>query len=170
MVRGVETGDRQPPLHEIGRSYNPAINAVFARHFSDGGIDMSRVTLEGASRYSNLLKLYSRMDITLDTYPYGGGTTPMESLIQGVPVIGLIGERFCSQHAHNNMGNTGHGELIAHSKAEFVDKAVALASDRERLLHHGKRSATMSPVPVERIWTVSPATLRMLTRECGPRM
>ena len=57
---------------------NPAINAVFAKHFSDGGIDMSRVWLEGASRYSNLLKLYSRMDITLDTYPYGGGTTPMD--------------------------------------------------------------------------------------------
>ena len=36
------------------------------------------------------------------------------------------------------MGNTGHGELIAHSKAEFVDKAVALASDRERLLHYRK--------------------------------
>ena len=76
------------------------------------------------------------MDITLDTYPYGGGTTPIESLIQGVPVIGLIGERFCSKHAYNNMGNTGHGELIAHSKAEFVDKAVALASDRERLLRY----------------------------------
>lgn len=48
-------------------------------------IDMLMVTASTRSH----LEAYSRMDISLDTFPYAGTTTTMESLLMGVPVVTL---------------------------------------------------------------------------------
>ncbi|WP_172622802.1 O-linked N-acetylglucosamine transferase, SPINDLY family protein [Aquicella siphonis] len=109
------------------------VRSVFMNHFINSGIDSHRIILEGGSDYETLLNCYSKLDITLDTYPFGGGTTPIESIIQGVPVITLVGERFCSWHGYNNMHNIGHDEFIAQSSEEFVNKAVNLANDKNKL-------------------------------------
>lgn len=107
--------------------------AAFKRHFSDAGIDLSRVIFEGGSDYDKLLKCYERVDVALDTYPYGAGTTTIEALIQGTPVISLVGNNFCSQHGLINLRNVGHEELICYSEAEFIKKAVDLANDPEEI-------------------------------------
>lgn len=114
----------------------PIALSVFAKHFADTGIEMSRITLEGASDYATLLASYSKVDIALDTYPFGGGTTTAEASIQGVPVISLIGERFCSKHGWITLHPIGHDELLSYSRGEFINKAAALAADRERLLQY----------------------------------
>lgn len=114
----------------------PISRTVFENHFSASGIDMNRITLEGASDYAILLTLYSNIDIALDTYPFGGGTTTVEATLQGVPVISLIGERVCSWHGYCNLHNIGHDEFICSSKSEFIRKAVELAGDHQRLIHY----------------------------------
>lgn len=114
----------------------PIQRSVFAHHFIANGIDTNRVILEGPSDYASLLNAYSNMDIALDTYPFNGGTTPIEAIMQGVPTITLIGERFCSQHGICNMHNAGHNEFICDSKQEFIQKAVALANDTDKLKHY----------------------------------
>lgn len=106
---------------------------AFQNHFQNAGIDLSMVILEGHSNYDELLECYDKIDIGLDTYPYGGGTTTIEALIQGVPIISLIGERFCSQHGYTNLYSVGHCELTSYSKKEFIEKAASLANDIDRI-------------------------------------
>lgn len=110
--------------------------AAWVNHFTSNGIDKSRLILEGNSDYSELLKSYSRVDIALDTFPYNAGTTSVEALIQGVPVISQIADRYSSQIARINQGSAGHPELIAFSREGFILKAVALANDTSRLANY----------------------------------
>lgn len=108
----------------------------FKKHFEDCGIDRSRIILEGFSDYSTLLKLYSKVDIALDSYPYTSGTTTIEAFIQGVPTISLVGQRYSSRHGYSNLHSVGHDELLAYSKQEYIEKSVDLANDPQRLIHY----------------------------------
>ena len=69
---------------------------------------------------------YNLIDIALDPFPYNGTTTTCEALWMGVPVVTLLGDR----HA----GRVGLEALIARDREAYVECAVALACDRERLL------------------------------------
>jgi len=115
----------------------PVKRSIFRNHFSASGIDMNRIKLEGSSDYQTLLNCYAEIDIALDSYPFGAGTTTIEGVIQGVPTISLFEEnRLATWNCVANLHNIGHDELIGHSKAEFIKKAVELANDHERLSHY----------------------------------
>ncbi len=115
----------------------PANRAAFIHHFKDGGIDQSRLILEGNSDHATLLKCYWRTDIALDTYPANAGTTSIEATMQGVPVISLTGERYSSQVGQAIVGAAGnHPELQCQSPQEFIEKAVSLAKDKQKLSHY----------------------------------
>jgi predicted O-linked N-acetylglucosamine transferase (SPINDLY family) len=112
--------------------------SIYSHHFLDAKIDASRIIFEGHSEYSDLLNSYQKIDIALDTYPYGGGTTTIEALIQGTPVISLVGNSFCSQHGAINLSNINHKELLSYSEEEFVLKAVELAKNPEKIEFYRK--------------------------------
>lgn len=111
------------------------------------GIPLERVTVEGASiRY---LDAYGKIDIALDTYPYPGGGTTCDALYMGVPVITLVGRRHNARFGYSLLMNLGLSECCAESEADYVEKAVALAKDPERLkeLHQTlRRRMLQSPV------------------------
>eukprot|EP01126_Amoeba_proteus_P058074 TRINITY_DN7452_c0_g2_i7.p1 TRINITY_DN7452_c0_g2~~TRINITY_DN7452_c0_g2_i7.p1 ORF type:complete len:672 (+),score=110.56 TRINITY_DN7452_c0_g2_i7:176-2191(+) len=99
------------------------------------GIDRSRISLVGhVQEVKNHLSLYANIDIALDTFPYAGTTTTVESVFMGVPVVTLKGHN----HAHNVGVSLLRSvptltEFIAENEEEFVSKAVALATDQEKL-------------------------------------
>lgn len=95
------------------------------------GFNKEQVEIRKASL--NYLKEYNEIDIALDTWPYLGGGTTCEALYMGVPVITLVGERHGSRFAGSILKNIGLVEGIAFSKEEYVEKAVALAQNKERL-------------------------------------
>ena len=58
--------------------------------FRLAGVDPSRIDMLMVTPSTRShLEAYSRMDISLDTFPYAGTTTTMESLLMGVPVVTL---------------------------------------------------------------------------------
>ena len=89
------------------------------------------------------------MDIGLDCFPHNSGTTLFESLYMGVPFITLAGRPSVGRLGSSILHGVGHPEWIAHSEDEYVEKAVALASDLPRLarLRAGLR-AEMEASPI----------------------
>jgi protein O-GlcNAc transferase len=110
----------------------------YQHQFSAEGIDLNRVIFEGFSPHHEMLKCYSKVDIALDTFPHGAGTTTMEATWQGVPVLSLYGDRHCMQHGKVILESLGHPEFIAYSEDEFIHKAAALAADYNRLIQYRK--------------------------------
>ena len=74
------------------------------------------------------LDLYHRIDIGLDTFPYNGHTTSMDSLWMGVPVLTLRGETVVSRAGHSLLANLGLQDWVTDSPTAFVERAVGLAS------------------------------------------
>ncbi len=117
------------------------IAARFAAH----GIAGSRLILEGASPRSQYLDAYSRVDIALAPFPFNGGTTSAESLWMGVPVLTLAGNRCISRQGSGLLLNAGLPQWIGADTDDYVARAVAHASDLQRLaaLRNGLRQQVL---------------------------
>jgi glycosyltransferase involved in cell wall biosynthesis len=113
---------------------NSAANKAFlADRFARYGIGPDRLRIEGGADRQTLLKCYADVDITLDTWPYCGGNTVAESLWQGVPVVSLWGTRFSSRYGASLIAAAGCQDLIGKSPQEYIETAVQLSGDLQRL-------------------------------------
>lgn len=102
--------------------------------FNELEISNDRIKLIGHTEtvYDHLDK-YNLIDIALDTSPYNGTTTTCEALYMGVPVITLQGDAHISRVASSLLSNSGLTDLIAHSKNEYISKAINLTNDISHL-------------------------------------
>jgi protein O-GlcNAc transferase len=116
-------------------SFPPFINA-YQTLFANEGIDPERVRLEGYSEHRQMLQCYADVDIALDSFPYAAGTTTMEALWMGVPVITLAGKTFSSQNGAAILTSINHPELVARSENEYISKALELAANKQRLVSY----------------------------------
>ncbi len=100
----------------------------------EAGVDSGRVVpLMTTRSQRDHFSLYHMMDIALDTFPYNGTTTTVEALYMGVPVITLAGDRHASRVGASLLNRVGLPELVAKTPEEYVQIAVDLASDSDRL-------------------------------------
>ena len=68
-------------------------------------------------------------DVVLDTYPYNGATTTMETLWMEVPIVTRVGEQFAARNSYTMMMNAGITEGIAWSAEEYVEWGIKLGTD-----------------------------------------
>ena len=68
-------------------------------------------------------------DVVLDTYPYNGATTTMETLWMGVPLVTRVGEQFAARNSYTMMMNAGISEGIAWTDEEYVEWGIRLGKD-----------------------------------------
>ena len=101
--------------------------------FAEHGIDASRLIMEEAESREKYLAAYRQVDIALDPFPYPGGTTSVESLWMGVPVLTLSGERFLPRQGIGILMNAGLPEWIAVDADDYVKCATSHAADLQRL-------------------------------------
>jgi predicted O-linked N-acetylglucosamine transferase (SPINDLY family) len=102
---------------------------VFARE----GVEAGRLQFEGRVSRPEYLRRYANIDIALDTFPFNGATTTLDAAWMGVPVVTLRGAVAVQRGGSCILHHLGLPELIADSEAAYLDKAVALARDLERL-------------------------------------
>lgn len=101
--------------------------------FYDCGVQKEQLILEGSSPREGLLKTYSRIDISLDPFPYSGGTTNFESIWMGVPILVLKGKKFISKCGESINHNLEMSDWIAENNEDFISKATRICSDYKKL-------------------------------------
>ena len=84
------------------------------------------------TKYEHLLS-YGEIDIALDSFPFNGGTTTIQALSMGVPVIALIGNSNVSRASAMMLRHVGLIKLAAATPDEYVACARDLAGDLARL-------------------------------------
>lgn len=88
-------------------------------------------------------------DVVLDTSPYNGATTTLETLWREIPLVTKVGQQFAARNSYTMMINAGITEGIAWSDEEYVEWGVRLGKDaelREQIswkLKQGKKSAPL---------------------------
>jgi predicted O-linked N-acetylglucosamine transferase (SPINDLY family) len=99
------------------------------------GIERHRVSLHGRDSDPLChLERYNEVDVSLDTFPYNGVTTSLESIWMGVPFVTLGGTSLPSRMGVSIATNVGHPQWIARSPDEYVRIAAELALSGPRLL------------------------------------
>ncbi|MGK7955450.1 MAG: O-linked N-acetylglucosamine transferase, SPINDLY family protein [Crocosphaera sp.] len=68
-------------------------------------------------------------DVVLDTYPYNGATTTLETLWMCIPIVTKVGQQFAARNSYTMMMNSGITEGIAWTDEEYIDWGIRLGRD-----------------------------------------
>ncbi|MBD3759542.1 tetratricopeptide repeat protein [Rhizorhabdus sp.] len=108
---------------------------VFVRNilaqFAAEGVSSDRIEFR-AVRGGHMTH-YNDIDVALDTFPQTGGTTTCEALWMGVPTVTVIGEALFERLSYSILSNAGLNDLCAATPETFIDIAVKLASEPDRI-------------------------------------
>ncbi|MGN6369562.1 MAG: O-linked N-acetylglucosamine transferase family protein [Phycisphaerae bacterium] len=97
------------------------------------GIGRDRLEFYGSRPLPEYFASHHRVDILLDPFPVAGHTISCNALWMGVPVVSLEGIKYASRLGVSVLTNMQLTELLAKTREEYIEKAVALASDLPRL-------------------------------------
>jgi protein O-GlcNAc transferase len=103
-------------------------------YFEAEGIDKARLIFaKMKAKLEDHVGRISLADLALDTIPYNGHTTTLETLMAGVPVITSIGDTFASRVATSILSAAGLPELITRNLSEYQQTAIDLAKNSSQL-------------------------------------
>jgi predicted O-linked N-acetylglucosamine transferase (SPINDLY family) len=97
------------------------------------GIAADRIEFVDRQSRKQYMATYHRIDISLDTIPYNGHTTTLDSLWMGVPVVTLIGDWPAGRAGWSQLNNLSLQNLAATSPEQFVQTAAKLAGNSGEL-------------------------------------
>ena len=97
--------------------------------FAEQGVETGRVQLAGSAPHFEYLQYYDRLDVALDAAPYNGGTTTMEAIWQGVPVLTYDGGRWSSRTSQTLLRRTHLAEFAYDTRQEMIASAIAMGND-----------------------------------------
>jgi protein O-GlcNAc transferase len=107
---------------------------IFRERFERQGVDPGRIEFRGPVGLADMMAEYADVDIALDPVPYNGGTTTLQALWMGVPVVVKEGQNFVSRMGASFMRAAGLPEWVAASDEDYVAIAARMAADRQALL------------------------------------
>ena len=108
-------------------------NDFYQKKFDDFGVLNSIIFSNYNKNFKDHLNEYKKIDIALDTFPWNGVTTSFESIWMNVPVLVLEGFNFNSRCGFSINKNLKLLNLIAKNKEDYIDKAISLANDKNKL-------------------------------------
>jgi protein O-GlcNAc transferase len=110
------------------------------------GVGRERLHFVGKQPLTAYTQTYSRIDIALDPFPYAGGITTCDALWMGVPVVTLSGGTAVGRGGRSILWNLGLSELVASAPDEYVQIAIELARnvDRMGVLRRGMRARMLA--------------------------
>jgi predicted O-linked N-acetylglucosamine transferase (SPINDLY family) len=97
------------------------------------GVTADRIEFVEYSPRRQYLKHFHRIDLCLDTLPYNGHTTSIDSYWMGVPVVTKVGRTVAGRAGWSQLNNLGLTELAAFDDEAFIKIAVELAMNLPKL-------------------------------------
>ena len=95
--------------------------------FAEEGIPSQRLVFVGSSLSTDYFDEYRLIDIALDPFPYNGGSTTLDALWMGVPVVTLAGRSPVQRTGASILTAVGLPDLVTHSPEQYVTTAVFFA-------------------------------------------
>ena len=112
--------------------------------FRAAGVDPGRLLFWPVNAaHRDHLAQYGRVDVALDTFPYGGTTTTADALWMGVPVVTLAGPTHASRVGASMLTAAGLSEWVAETPERFVEVAARAAVERGAM-RHGMRDRLLA--------------------------
>ncbi len=101
--------------------------------FAQGNVAAKRLQFVGRVAAAAYFETYERLDIALDPFPFGGGTTTCDALWMSVPVLTLAGDRAVGRGGVSILSNIGLIDWIARDMDDYVRLAVEKAANLPEL-------------------------------------
>jgi protein O-GlcNAc transferase len=102
--------------------------ARFLDAFTAHGVSAEHVEFRGPSELTQMMHEYGDIDIALDPLTYNGGTTSLQALWMGVPLITMRGSSFQSRMGASFLTMLEKTEWIASDEATYIDIANRMAN------------------------------------------
>jgi predicted O-linked N-acetylglucosamine transferase (SPINDLY family) len=81
----------------------------------------------------DFLQLYSQIDVALDPFPYGGGTSSLHTIWMGVPIVTLEGQSEMSRSTGGILHAMGMQEWVAADADDYRVIALRAATSKESI-------------------------------------
>lgn len=101
-------------------------------HLAAAGLAPERLVLGARVEPARYLARLRLADLFLDTTPYNSGTVASDALRMGLPLLTLAGEAFAARMACSLLTAIGLTDGITTTRADYVARAIALATDPAR--------------------------------------
>jgi len=108
-------------------------NRRLLTQFAESGITADRVQLVPRTGPGQYYRRYNAIDIALDPVPFNGHTTTCDAAWMGCPTVTLSGQIYAHRFGGSVLRNLDLADLVTETEDTYVDAAVKLANDRERL-------------------------------------
>jgi predicted O-linked N-acetylglucosamine transferase (SPINDLY family) len=98
---------------------------------AEAGLEWSRIRFLGEDPNEMTHRANLQIaDVVLDTFPYNGATTTLETLWLGIPMVTTKGEQFAARNSYAFMTCAGITEGIGNSIAEYIEWGIKLGKDQ----------------------------------------
>jgi predicted O-linked N-acetylglucosamine transferase (SPINDLY family) len=113
-----------------GGSDKESIKRFFTQLAEEEGVESDRLRFlsSDATEATHRANL-GIADVVLDTYPYNGATTTLETLWMCIPLVTQVGEQFAARNSYTMMMNAGVREGIAWTDEDYIEWGVRLGKD-----------------------------------------
>jgi predicted O-linked N-acetylglucosamine transferase (SPINDLY family) len=101
--------------------------------FAAQGLEPGRVKLVYTSPQPRTWDAYGTIDIALDPFPHNAGTTTIEALWLGVPVVSLASRPPVGRFGASILGSLGLDDWVTHDVDSYVARAATAASNTAAL-------------------------------------
>ncbi len=108
---------------------NPKMQMAIKSDFTRHGARPEQIEVFPFMSTKDFLTLLGHVDIALDPSPYGGGTTTMQCLWMGVPVVAMSGTTALSRNSIGPLVEVGLDRLVAENQDQYVEAALRLSGD-----------------------------------------
>lgn len=122
---------------------SPHNRSYVQEQFESRGLRSEQLRFLPPTDHSSFLKYYDQIDLALDAFPYNGGTTTMEAIWQGVPVLTKRGDRWAARTSQSLLYECHLSDFVAVDSSSYVEQAVGWATNHSAWSHLSKLRCTM---------------------------